>query len=49
MTSAQEASDMNSQDKQEGEGVVRQTTRFMPARKAGKKGSTRCGAVSWRP
>jgi len=25
------------------------TTRFMPARKAGKKGSTLWGAVSWGP
>ena len=40
---------MNSQANRKVKASAAMTTRFMPARKAGKNGSTRCGAVSCRP
>src|SRR5258708_39784869 len=46
MTSAQETSDMNSQQSRYENASSASATRFMPARKAGKDGSTRCGAGS---
>jgi len=46
ITSAHDDSDMNSQAKRKVKASAASTTRFMPARKAGKKGSTRCGAGS---
>src|SRR3954465_1054293 len=49
MTRAQEESDMNSQAKRKVNASAASSTTFMPARKAGKNGSTRPGASSWRP
>jgi hypothetical protein len=46
MTSAHDASDMNSQHKRKENASSAMITRFMPARKAGKKGRTRSGAES---
>ena len=40
---------MNSQESRKVKASSATTTMFMPARKAGKNGSTRCGAVSCRP
>ena len=49
ITSAQDASDMNSQESRNANASSAMTTRFMPARNAGKNGHTRTGASSCRP